>query len=83
MKSNTCVLTERGQVSVPVSLRRKMRLHSGQKLRWERLSENELRVVVEPSDDADPLGALGYGPRVLKRKGRRTTDWMREIRDGE
>lgn len=83
MKTHTCVLTKRGQVSVPADLRKKMHLRTGHKLRWESLSENVFRVVVEEPSAADPLQALGYGPRTFKRKSRPTSDWMDEIRSAD
>ena len=79
---DVCTLTERGQVSMPAALRRKMRLKAGQKLRWECVSETEVRVVVEPDHVADPLGALGF-ERTFREGSRRTSEWMAEIRAGE
>jgi bifunctional DNA-binding transcriptional regulator/antitoxin component of YhaV-PrlF toxin-antitoxin module len=83
MKHAVCTLTERGQVSFPAALRRRMRLRPGQKLRWEAVSETEARIVVEPSAAPDPEKALGFGPKVRGGRARRTADWMREIRGGE
>ena len=42
MNGDVCTLTERGQISMPASLRRKMHLKAGQKLRWESVSETEI-----------------------------------------
>lgn len=75
-------LTERGQVSVPASLRKTMNLRPGQKLRWQRISEREMRVSVEAQPVPGPLGVLGYA-RKLARPGRTTESWMRELRAGE
>ena len=83
MENQTCTLTERGQVSLPASLRRKMHLKTGQKLRWERVSDIEFRVVVEPDIKADPLKALGFGAKFQKETQRTTEEWMNEIRASE
>jgi len=42
--SQVCTLTERGQVSMPAALRRQMHLKAGQRLRWEAVSDTELRI---------------------------------------
>ena len=83
MNGQICTLTERGQVSMPASLRRKMHLKAGQKLRWEPVSETEVRIVVETDTVVDPLDALGFGLKVRADEPRRTSEWMREIREGE
>ena len=84
MKNNICTLTERGQVSFPSNLRRRMNLMPGQRLRWELISENEVRVVVENArSQADPEKALGFGPRLRSDTGKTTSEWMRELRAGE
>tara|TARA_B110000093_G_scaffold158996_1_gene178407 strand:+ start:192 stop:443 length:252 start_codon:yes stop_codon:yes gene_type:complete len=83
MNGDVCTLTERGQISMPASLRRKMHLKAGQKLRWESVSETEVRIVVEADTVADPLQALGFGRTVRADAPRRTAEWMDEIRDGE
>jgi len=31
----------------------------------------------------DPLNALGFGPKFRGDKGRKTAEWMRELRAGE
>lgn len=83
MNSDVCTLTERGQISMPASLRRKMHLKAGQKLRWEAVSETEVRVIVEADNIVDPLQALGFGRKVRADVPRRTSDWLHEIREGE
>lgn len=82
MKSQVCTLTERGQISMPAALRRQMRLKAGQRLRWESVSETEVRIVVEAATP-DPLSALGFGPKSRKSRARPTNDWMKELRAGE
>jgi len=79
----TSTLTERGQISVPAELRKKMRLKPGQRLRWESISEREARVVVETKKAAGPVAALGYARKVGAGKARSTADWMKELRAGE
>jgi len=59
-----------------------MHLKAGQRLRWEAVSETEVRVVVE-ADQPDPLAALGFGPKSRQGVARRTGDWMKELRAGE
>ena len=83
MDNQVCTLTERGQVSMPASLRRKMHLKPGQKLRWESISDTEVRIIVEPDQEADPLKALGFGAKFQNGKQRTTEEWMRETRAGE
>lgn len=83
MNSEVCILTKRGQVSLPAVLRRNLGLRTGQKLRWERISDRELRVTVESGAEPDPLQALGFGPMVRGTSARRTSEWMREIREAE
>lgn len=83
MSTGICRLTERGQVSFPAALRRKMELRPGQRLRWEAVSATEVRIVVEPEVRPDPQKALGYGRRIRGREPRRTAEWMRELRGGE
>lgn len=79
----TTKLTERGQVSMPADVRKKMGLRPGATLRWEPISPRECRVIVENSRGGDPLAALGFGPKARGENARRTKDWMRELRDGD
>lgn len=85
MNDKTTVLTERGQVSVPASIRREVGLKAGESLRWERLSDTEMRVVVERN--VAPQGAyaaLGYARRWLPAGAAgRTDEVMKELREGE
>jgi bifunctional DNA-binding transcriptional regulator/antitoxin component of YhaV-PrlF toxin-antitoxin module len=75
-------LTERGQVSLPAALRKAMKLNPGQALRWEQISERELRVHVVPPEAPGPLAALGYARR-LRPETRTTAAWMHDLRAGE
>jgi len=83
MEKNSTTLTERGQVSIPVSVRREMGLHTGVSLRWEAISARECRVVVESPAKGDPVKGLGFGPKCRGTQGRKTLDWMRELRAAE
>ncbi len=79
---NESTLTERGQISLPASLRRALRLRPGQKLRFEPVSDHEFRVFTPREKVPGPLAVLGYGRR-LGAAPRRTKDWMKELRQGE
>ena len=76
-------LTERGQISVPAALRKSMKLQPGQRLRWQRISDREMRVSVETPPVHGPLGVLGYAQKLRHGPARRTASWMRELRAGE
>ena len=83
MKAQVCTLTERGQISVPASIRKDLGLQRGQRLRWEKISNRECRIIVEQKSASGPLSALGFGPKLRGDKARRTQEWMRELREGE
>ena len=80
-KTNITVVTERGQTSIPARLRKEMKLAEGQRLLWERVEDDEIRVRVVGSGRADPMAMLGYAKRF--RKVRRTAAWMKVLRAGE
>jgi AbrB family looped-hinge helix DNA binding protein len=75
-------LTERGQISIPASVRKAMNLRPGQRLRWQRISDREVRASVVSSSPPGALAVLGYA-RKLRRTPRTTASWMRELRAGE
>ena len=82
MKTLETVITERGQVSVPAAVRKKLHLQPGQRVVWEAISEQECRMSVRNSrTPAGPLAMLGYARKF--RKTRRTAEWLRELRAGE
>lgn len=60
-----------------------MNLRPGQRLRWQRISEREVRISVEAQPAPGPLAALGYARKLRKGPARRTASWMRELRAGE
>lgn len=80
---NDSTLTERGQVSVPAGLRKAMGLRPGQKLHWEQVSANDIRVSVREENPTGPLSVLGYARSFRSGPARRTADWMKELREGE
>jgi len=82
MKTLTTTRMERGQVSVPSAIRKKMHLQPGQHLIWQAVTDSECRVVVVASHK--PRGAramLGYGKTFRETKS--TAEWMKELREGE
>lgn len=81
VKTDTTVVTERGQTSIPAHLRKEMGLEKGKRLVWERVSEDEIRIHVRPAAEADPAAMLGFAKRF--RHPRRTADWMSELRAGD
>jgi hypothetical protein len=60
-----------------------MGLRPGQFLRWEKISNSECRVVVDPETPQGPMAALGFAAKLRGGKSKRTSAWMRELRDGE
>ncbi len=83
MEKNASTLTERGQVSLPAGIRKEMGLRPGQVIRWEKVTANEGRFFVEKEKPAGLRSVLGYGRKIWGEKVRRTSDWMKELRDGE
>jgi AbrB family looped-hinge helix DNA binding protein len=84
MDKLTTVVTERGQVSIPASIRKELGLRTGQPLVWEKISDRECLVKVQRKKK--PLGAtamLGFAARFRGEKGRRTAKVMAELRAGE
>lgn len=74
-------LTDRGQVSMPASIRRELGLRPGQTLLWKRLSENEVRVKV-PHRGGGP-SMRGFMKKFLAGGPRTTSGWMKILREGE
>ena len=84
MKRPITTLTERGQTSVPASLREGLAMYAGQKLMWEQVSDHECRVIVIKR--GKPKGAkamLGFARRFRPDDIRTTAQWMTELREGE
>jgi len=83
MRTAETTITERGQISIPAEIRRKLSLKPGLKLLWSQVSDSECRIVVKGTK-SKPVGAvamLGYARKF--RKTRRTSEWLKELRAGE
>ena len=78
-------ITERGQVSIPASLRRAMHLKPGQTVLWEKVSANECRLVVLPpvSVAPDPAAAALQFARQHGLEEGRSADYLRFLRAAE
>ena len=76
-------LTERGQISIPSSLRKAMNLRPGQRLKFTPVSDHEFRVNTQNDAPPGPTAMLGYARRLRVGPTRRTSEWMRELREGE
>lgn len=80
---NEATLTERGQISVPAELRKAMNLKPGQRLKFAAVSDHEFRVFTENETPAGPMAMLGYARKLRAGPARRTSEWMKELREGE
>ena len=80
---NEATLTERGQISVPAALRKAMNLLPGQRLKFAPVSDHEFRVIAQADAPPGPLAMLGYARKLRTGPARRTSEWMRELREGE
>ncbi|CAN5493502.1 hypothetical protein BH20VER3_BH20VER3_08740 [soil metagenome] len=86
METETTTLTERGQVSIPSSIRRALGLKPGQELAWKKISEDEVRVrVVRPKGDGGAAAVVGCARQLHKERGwpTRTNAWLRTLRRGD
>ena len=82
MKALVTTVTERGQVSIPATIREQLHIRPGQRLLWEQVSESECRVSVKPAVGAPgAVAMLGYAKRF--RKARRTREWIADLREGD
>jgi len=77
-------ITERGQVSIPAQIRREMHLQPGQVVIFEKISEKECRLIVEPRlvRKPNPMAALGFAQRHGL-PAKTTAEWMCLLREGE
>ncbi len=83
MKTLVTRITERGQVSIPASIREYMRMTPGTSLLWNR-GQDRYTCVVTIVRNPRRKGAkamLGYASTF--RKPRTTAEWMSELREGE
>lgn len=79
-------LTERGQVSIPASIRRAMALEPGQELSWRKLSADEVRVqVLRRKKTRAAASVIGGGKKLHQERGwpTRTDAWIKVLREGE
>ena len=84
MDKLTTVVTERGQVSIPASLRKELGLKTGQPLVWEKISDRECLVKVpRKKESLGAMAMLGFAARFRGNKGRRAAKVMAELREGE
>ncbi len=82
MKSEFTRVTDRGQVSIPVVVRRKLGLHPGERIRWEVLSDDSCRIErVSAPGKVGARAMRGYAREF--RKTRTTEEWMQELRAGD
>ena len=75
-------MTDRGQVSMPASIRRELGLRPGQTLLWKRLSHDEVRVKV-PRRGSGKTSMRGFMKKFLADGPRTTAGWMKILREGE
>jgi bifunctional DNA-binding transcriptional regulator/antitoxin component of YhaV-PrlF toxin-antitoxin module len=86
MKGILTTLTERGQVSMPASLRKLLHLKVGQPLMWEKVSDTECRVrIVRPLEARAAKSMRGFMKRFQagSKLPATTTGWMKLLREGE
>jgi AbrB family looped-hinge helix DNA binding protein len=84
MDKLTTVVTERGQISIPASIRKELQLKTGQSLVWEKISDRECLVKVpRKKKSLSAMAVLGFAARFRGEKGRRTAKVMAELREGE
>ena len=80
MKDLVTTLTERGQVSVPARIRKKLNMNPGDKLAWQTVSDHECRLLIRQKGPG-AKAMLGYAASF--RGTRDTNEWLRELREGE
>jgi AbrB family looped-hinge helix DNA binding protein len=82
MKTLITRVAERGQISIPASVRRSLGVRPGERLIWEASGDHECRV--RRVEDAPIKGAMAMrGFAGQFRETRPTDAWMRELREGE
>jgi len=71
-------------VSIPAQLRREMHLKPGHTVVFEKVSETECRLIVEPEPAVkpDPFQAIGFAQRHGL-PTMTTREWMGLLREGE
>lgn len=82
MKTLVTKITDRGQVSVPSSIRKELHLEPGTRVCWESISEQECRIYVQRrANRKSAASMLGYAATF--RDAKPTESWMNELRSGE
>ena len=83
MKTLVTKVTERGQVSIPASIRESMRMTPGTALLWNRGQDGYTCIItiVRKPQRKGAKAMLGYASTF--RKPRTTAEWMAELREGE
>ena len=83
MKTMVTKVTERGQISIPASVREYMDIHPGMSLLWNPGSSPRscTVTVVQKRKRKGAMAMLGYAATF--RETRTTEDWMQELRAGE
>ena len=82
MNTTITTLTERGQISIPAEIRKRMGLEPGQRLEWEVVSEQECRVRLSVGRRVAGAEAMRGFARQF-RPVRLTSAWMAELREGD
>lgn len=83
MKTEVTRVTERGQVSIPAAVRKRLGLVAGRRVCWEVLSDQACRITAVDACAARVGAAAMLGFARTFRKTRTTAAWMRELRAGE
>jgi AbrB family looped-hinge helix DNA binding protein len=86
MRANLTTLTDRGQISVPASLRKQLHLKPGQELVWEKISDDECRVRIVRQHENNSLPPMrGFMRRFHQGSAlpATTTAWMKWLLEGE
>ncbi len=85
MKTLATKVTDRGQTSIPASIRETLGLQPGSVLVWS-IAEGGHTILAMPMPPVRPRAKsaremIGYGRKF--HAPRRTADWMKELREGE
>ena len=83
MKTLVTKVTERGQVSIPATIRESMQMTPGTTLLWNRGQDGCTCIItiVRKPQRKGAKAMLGYASTF--RKPRTTAEWMDELREGE
>jgi len=73
MNTLMTVITERGQTSIPAQIRKQLNLKPGQKLRWQKVADNECRVFHDKSEERAGVWTFSSAqPEGLREGSRRS-----------